>query len=104
MIYQTYSKKISITKILFLALAILVVLGLILSTGSVDTAQAKEKAGFVAEVVSSAPDQVSGGDARLHIIVPKVTPLQQVEIWVNGEVYNDGMFWQPSQPFIRYHR
>ena len=85
MIYQTYSKKISITKILFLALAILVVLGLILSTGSVDTAQAKEKAGFVAEVVSSAPDQVSGGDARLHITVPKVTPLQQVEILVNGE-------------------
>ncbi len=45
---------------------------------------AKEKPPFVAEVVSSAADQVTGGDARLHILVPKVTPLHQVEIWVNG--------------------
>ena len=47
-------------------------------------ALAKEKPPFVAEVVSSAADQVTGGDARLHIVVPKVTPLQQVEVWVNG--------------------
>jgi len=33
---------------------------------------------------SSAPDQVSGGDARLHIDVPHTVPLQQVEVWVNG--------------------
>ena len=46
---------------------------------------AKEKPPFVAEVVSSAADQVTGGDARLHILVPKVTPLQQVEVLVNGE-------------------
>jgi hypothetical protein len=47
-------------------------------------ALAKEKPPFVAEVVSSAADQVTGGDARLHILVPKVTPLHQVEVWVNG--------------------
>ena len=46
---------------------------------------AKEKPPFVAEVVSSAADQVTGGDARLHIVVPRVTPLQQVEVLVNGE-------------------
>ncbi|MDX2436843.1 MAG: DUF6351 family protein [Acidobacteriota bacterium] len=45
---------------------------------------AKEKPPFVAEVVSSAADQVTGGDARLHILVPKVTPLHQVEVLVNG--------------------
>ena len=47
-------------------------------------ALAKEKPPFVAEVVSSAADQVTGGDARLHIVVPKVTPFHQVEVLVNG--------------------
>ena len=45
---------------------------------------AKEKPPFVAEVVSSAPDQVTDGDARLHVVVPKVVPMHQVEVWVNG--------------------
>ncbi len=84
MIIQTRSKNILITRILLLALAMLVVLGLMLGTGGADTAQAKEKESFYAEVVSSAADQVSGGDARLHITVPKTTPFQQVEVWVNG--------------------
>lgn len=39
---------------------------------------------FTVEVVSSAPDQVSGGDARLHIEVPRTVPLHQAEVWVNG--------------------
>ena len=39
---------------------------------------------FAVRVVSSAPDQVSGGDARLHIDVPRTVPLHQVEVWVNG--------------------
>ena len=47
-------------------------------------ALAKEKPPFVADVVSSAADQVTGGDARLHIVVPKVTPFHQVEVLVNG--------------------
>jgi hypothetical protein len=42
------------------------------------------KSPFVVEVVSSAPDQVTGGDARLHVHVPPTTPPQQVEVWVNG--------------------
>jgi len=39
---------------------------------------------FDVRVVSSAPDQVTGGDARLHIRVPRTVPLHQVEVWVNG--------------------
>ncbi len=45
---------------------------------------APPKPAFVTEVVSSAPDQVTAGDARLHIQVPPTVPLQQVEVWVNG--------------------
>ena len=36
------------------------------------------------KVVSSAPHQITGGDARLHIEVPRTVPLHQVEVWVNG--------------------
>jgi hypothetical protein len=39
---------------------------------------------FVVEVVSSAPEQVTGGDARLHIDVPRSVPLHHVGIWANG--------------------
>ncbi len=39
---------------------------------------------FLVKVVSSAPDQVTGGDARLHIYVPHRVPLHQVEVRVNG--------------------
>ena len=39
---------------------------------------------FDVKVVSSAPNQVTGGDARLHILVPRTVPLHQAEIWVNG--------------------
>jgi len=39
---------------------------------------------FIVEVVSSAPTQVTGGDARIHIQVPRTVPLHQVEVLVNG--------------------
>ena len=39
---------------------------------------------FAVKVVSSAPNQVTGGDARLHILVPRTVPLHQAEVWVNG--------------------
>ena len=39
---------------------------------------------FSVSVVSSAADQVTGGDARLHVAVPRTVPLHQVEVWVNG--------------------
>ncbi|HRX62790.1 MAG TPA: DUF6351 family protein [Candidatus Competibacter sp.] len=39
---------------------------------------------FAVRVVSSAPHQVTGGDARLHIEVPRTVPPHQVEVWVNG--------------------
>ena len=63
------------------ALLVLLVIGALVAAGP---AFAKEKPPFVAEVVSSAADQVTGGDARRHILVPSVTPLHQVEVWVNG--------------------
>lgn len=40
--------------------------------------------GFIVEVVSSAPHQITGGDARIHIDVPRTVPLDQVEVLVNG--------------------
>jgi hypothetical protein len=64
---------------------------LVLGLGAVGTARAAAPsttpAGqkFVVEVVSSAPGQVTGGDARLHIAVPPTVPLHQVEVWVGGE-------------------
>lgn len=39
---------------------------------------------FDVRVVSSAADQVTGGDARLHIDVPRTVPPHQVEVWVGG--------------------
>ncbi len=39
---------------------------------------------FAVEVVSSRADQVTGGDARLHVEVPWTVPLHQVEVLVNG--------------------
>jgi hypothetical protein len=39
---------------------------------------------FAVQVVSSAPQQVTGGDARLHILVPRTVPLHQAEVWING--------------------
>jgi len=44
----------------------------------------KPKPAFEVEVVSSSPDQVTGGDARLHIRVPRTVPLHKVNILVNG--------------------
>jgi hypothetical protein len=44
---------------------------------------------FLVEAVSSAPDQVSGGDARLHIQVPTVVPPHQVRVLVNGDDQTD---------------
>lgn len=44
---------------------------------------------FEVRVVSSAADQVSGGDARLHIDVPRTVPLHQVSVLVNGTDQRD---------------
>lgn len=44
---------------------------------------------FAVRVVSSAPHQVSGDDARLHIDVPRTVPVHQVEVWVNGASQRD---------------
>jgi len=82
MVFHTRLKQVVTPRMVFIAVAIPVVLGILLGTGG--SAQAKEKPAFIAEVVSSAADQVSGGDARLHITVPTTTPFQQVEVWVNG--------------------
>ncbi|MEJ2604985.1 MAG: DUF6351 family protein, partial [Gammaproteobacteria bacterium] len=44
-----------------------------------------ERPQFDVSVVSSAADQVTGGDARLHIDVPRTVPPHQVRVLVNGE-------------------
>ncbi len=44
----------------------------------------KPKPAFKVSVVSSAADQVSGGDARLHIGVPKSVSFSNVQVMVNG--------------------
>jgi len=61
-----------------------VIMMLVVALWPASQAFAKEKPPFVAEVVSSAAGQATGGDARLHIVVPKVTPFHQVEVLVNG--------------------
>jgi hypothetical protein len=40
---------------------------------------------FVLSVLSSRPDQVSGGDALVRVDVPRTVPLQQVTVLRNGE-------------------
>ena len=65
-------------------LSIALALALAACLTAVRPALAKEKPPFVAEIVSSVPHQVTGGDARLHIQVPPTVPFQQVEVWVNG--------------------
>ena len=44
---------------------------------------------FEAEVVSSAPDRVTGGSARLHIKVPRTVPLHKVVVLVNESDQSD---------------
>jgi hypothetical protein len=73
-----------------------VILGCVAALVSFGVAQAKGPAGgipaqdqFAVRVVSSAPDQVSGGDARLHIDVPRTVPMHQVQVWVNGSNQRD---------------
>jgi hypothetical protein len=82
-----------------LALATIVSL---LTLGAVPTAAAalppaaSDRPAFAVEVVSSAPDQVTGGDARLHIQVPKTVPPHQVEVWVNGTDQSDRFVLMPD--------
>jgi hypothetical protein len=65
-------------------IALGVVAILLVSTHNQLLAKWKPKPAFVVEVVSSAPEQVSGGDARLHVDVPMTVPLHQVQVIVNG--------------------
>ena len=44
----------------------------------------KPRPAFEVSVVSSAPELVTGGDARLHIKVPRTVPLHKVKVLVNG--------------------
>jgi hypothetical protein len=51
---------------------------------------------FSVRVVSSAADQVTGGDARIHIDVPRTVPLHQVRILVNGADQSDNFAMLPE--------
>ena len=63
-------------KKLIIASGIIVIF--LVSTNLQVWAEWKPKTTFMIKVVSSAPDQVSGGDARLHIKVPRTVPLRSV--------------------------
>jgi len=64
-------------------IAIGVSLFLLGATSTQAGAKRKPKPTFEVEVVSSAAHQVTGGDARLHVRVPRTVPLHQVQILVN---------------------
>jgi Tannase-like family of unknown function (DUF6351) len=69
---------------LFAAVAIVVTLcGTV--TPSVAQPQPPSREQFVLSVLSSRPDQVSGGDALVRVDVPRTVPLQQVTVTRNGE-------------------
>ena len=61
-----------------------VAFGLLPSTALTKSDDNPARDEFAVKVVSSAPHQITGGDARLHIEVPRTIPLHQVEVWVNG--------------------
>jgi hypothetical protein len=72
---------------LALTTALVLVMGLVAIGPAAGTAPPTTPAGdaFSVLVVSSAADQVTGGDARLHIEVPRTVPFKQVRVMVNGE-------------------
>lgn len=51
---------------------------------------------LVVSVVSSAPDQVSGGDALLRVDVPRQVPLHQVAVAVDGREVTDSFEAAPG--------
>jgi len=51
--------------------------------------------GFVVEVLSSPADQVSGGDARIAVEVPRIVPVHQVVVTVNGDDVTDAFVEDP---------
>ncbi len=78
-------------KKLFVPMSLMVIL--IFATGGIAHAKWfkkwKPKPAFQIDVVSSAPDQVTGGDARLHIKVPRRINIRKVRILVNGVDQSD---------------
>jgi hypothetical protein len=52
-------------------------------------AHGRHKPSFSVEVVSSAPGQVTGGDARLHIQLPSQVSPRQLRVRVNGTKQSD---------------
>jgi len=74
---------------IFIVTLSLILIALPLNLHAKPAGPKKIKWRFEAEVVSSAPDMVTGGDARLHIKVPRTVPLHQVVVLVNGSDQSD---------------
>jgi Tannase-like family of unknown function (DUF6351) len=72
--------------------AVVLVAGLGLPT----VAAAPPDGALVVSVVSSAPDQVSGGDALLRVDVPRQVPLHQVAVAVDGRDVTDSFGAAPD--------
>jgi hypothetical protein len=79
---KTIDGSLQMKRILLGCAAALLCFGVAHSKGPAGGIPAQDR--FEVRVVSSAPDQVSGGDARLHIEVPRTVPPHQVQVLVNG--------------------
>jgi hypothetical protein len=79
---KTIDGSLQMKRILLGCAAALLCFGVAHSKGPAGGIPAQDR--FEVRVVSSAPDQVSGGDARLHIDVPRIVPPHQVQVLVNG--------------------
>ncbi len=55
---------------------------------------------FTVTVLSSRPDQVSGGDALVEIQVPRTVPLHQVEVERNGDDVTDAFSRGPDRTLV----
>ena len=84
--FQIFTKSQHLFRILTVSIVALslIMIGLPLTLHAKPAGPKKAKWQFEAEIVSSAPDQVTGGDARLHIKVPQTVPLHKVVVLVNG--------------------
>jgi hypothetical protein len=89
--FQIFTKNHYIFRIpmIFIVSISLIMIMLPLALHAKPAGPKKVKWQFEAEVVSSAPDQVTGGDARLHIKVPRTVPLHKVVVLVNGTDQSD---------------
>ncbi|MCJ7556074.1 MAG: DUF6351 family protein, partial [Gammaproteobacteria bacterium] len=80
----------------FLLFAAVLLVAMVVTPIAAKGASHSDRPAFNAAVISSAADQVTGGDARLHIEVPRTVPLHQVRVLVNGNDQRDHFSVMPG--------